>query len=358
MVAADEVSYMDDRSLDRCGRPAGNGCARRNRHRGDRAARPVPRGQGRDRRDPMSRHRPPMERRGRERDQRARRGERAPELTPDPRHRDAGYRSAGHRSAGHRTAAPAARRSGGPARRHLDTVPDLRRAPVGTAAARPPRRTPQPRGVDRRHGKVGRPVRALQKRAIRAPRIVRHYFKAGQTRRRLLAVFILTALVFSVVIARVVMLQTADAESLREAGRAQRTSETVLRASRGVIFDRNGDELALSVPATTIIANPKLVGDPSATVAALATVLASDTREAAVAAGVVHAARQELRLRRPTGVRRSGGSRRGARSERDRRRRGGSPHDARRRGRQERDRSDRHRWHRHRPASRSSTTTC
>ena len=127
--------------------------------------------------------------------------------------------------------------------------------------------------MDRRHGSARRPVRALKKRAIRAPRIVRHYFKAGQTRRRLLAVFILTALVFSIVITRVVMLQTADAEGLREAGRAQRTSERVLQATRGVIFDRNGEELAMSVPSTTITANPKLVGDPAATVAALATIL-------------------------------------------------------------------------------------
>jgi cell division protein FtsI (penicillin-binding protein 3) len=129
------------------------------------------------------------------------------------------------------------------------------------------------RAPDRRHGSSRQPVRALQKRVTRAPRIVRHYFKAGQTRRRLLAVFIVTALVFSIVIVRVIMLQTADAEGLREAGRAQRTSERVLQASRGVIFDRNGDELALSVPSTTIIANPKHVGDPATTVSTLAAVL-------------------------------------------------------------------------------------
>ncbi|MGD9996652.1 MAG: peptidoglycan D,D-transpeptidase FtsI family protein [Ilumatobacteraceae bacterium] len=107
----------------------------------------------------------------------------------------------------------------------------------------------------------------------RAPRAVRHYFRAGQTRRRLLAVLVLTALVFTIVITRVVMLQTADAEGLREAGRDQRTSETILPATRGVIFDRNGDELALSVPSTTIIANPKHVGDPASTVSTLAAVL-------------------------------------------------------------------------------------
>ncbi|MEX0847024.1 MAG: penicillin-binding protein 2 [Ilumatobacteraceae bacterium] len=85
--------------------------------------------------------------------------------------------------------------------------------------------------------------------------------------------FIASALVFGVVIGRVVMLQTTDADSLRAAGREQRTSETVLKAGRGVIFDRNGDELALSEPAITVYADPRLVNDPSATVATLASLL-------------------------------------------------------------------------------------
>ncbi len=85
--------------------------------------------------------------------------------------------------------------------------------------------------------------------------------------------FALSAIVFAIILGRVVMLQTADADQLREAGRAQRTSDTVLRASRGVIFDRNGDELALSVPSVTIIANPKLVTDAVGTVGALNKVL-------------------------------------------------------------------------------------
>ena len=90
-------------------------------------------------------------------------------------------------------------------------------------------------------------------------------FKAGQSRRRLLAVFIVTTLLFGLVIAQVIRLQTTDADSLLTAGRAQRTTITTLGASRGVIFDRNGDELSLSIPTTTIIANPKLVTDPVGT---------------------------------------------------------------------------------------------
>jgi cell division protein FtsI (penicillin-binding protein 3) len=207
--------------------------------------------------------RPPLERR--DHAARNRRATNRTDVTPDPRHRDPG-----HRSAGPRHAVPAKRRSE-PQRaevRHLRSAPD----PI-VQRAKPAVRT-QRRSIDRRHVPTRRPVRALQKRAIRAPRIVRHYFRAGQTRRRLLAVLILTAMVFSVVITRVVMLQTADSQALREAGRAQRTSELVLQASRGVIFDRNGDELALSVPSTTVTANPKLVTDPAGTVAALAALLA------------------------------------------------------------------------------------
>jgi cell division protein FtsI (penicillin-binding protein 3) len=113
----------------------------------------------------------------------------------------------------------------------------------------------------------------MQKRPSRQPRVARHLFKAGQTRRRLLAMFIAAAVVFGVVIGRVVMLQTTDADTLRAAGREQRTSETVLKAGRGVIFDRNGDELALSEPATTVYANPRLVNDPAATVTALTDLL-------------------------------------------------------------------------------------
>ncbi len=90
--------------------------------------------------------------------------------------------------------------------------------------------------------------------------------------------FTITALVFAVVVLRVIVLQTADADTLRDAGRQQRTSETVLRAGRGVIFDRNGDELALSVPATTVYADPRLVQDGPATVAALTGLLGLDAR--------------------------------------------------------------------------------
>ncbi len=132
--------------------------------------------------------------------------------------------------------------------------PDVARVGAATRSARAT-------GTDRQ---------PLQKRPVRVPCAPRHLFRAGQGRRRLVAVLVVTAVLFTVILARVVMLQTTDAGQLREAGREQRTSERVLRANRGVIFDRNGDELALSIPSTTVIANPKLVTDPEGTVRTLA----------------------------------------------------------------------------------------
>jgi cell division protein FtsI (penicillin-binding protein 3) len=98
-------------------------------------------------------------------------------------------------------------------------------------------------------------------------------FRAGNPRRRLLVVFIGSIAVFVAVILRVTFLQTAGSESLVAAGRAQRVSESVLKAQRGSIFARDGAELALSVPSTTIFADPKLITDPNGTATVLATML-------------------------------------------------------------------------------------
>ena len=146
---------------------------------------------------------------------------------------------------------PASRRAGAP-------VPSARPTakPSATRAPRPTRGAP-----------------ALQRRAIRRPRAIVHHFKAGESRRRMRILFAVSAALCFAVIGRVTLLQTAQAAGLVEAGRAQRTSETVLRAARGTIFDRNGVELALSVPKKTIIANPKLVADAAGTAATLGQLL-------------------------------------------------------------------------------------
>ncbi|MCU1389060.1 MAG: ftsI [Ilumatobacteraceae bacterium] len=116
-------------------------------------------------------------------------------------------------------------------------------------------------------------VKQTPRRVRVADRLTPGWFRAGTPRRRLIALLVGAALVFGAILVRITMLQTTDAASYTLAGTHQRTEETVLPASRGVIFDRNGDELALSVPATTIFVNPKLVLDPVGTAAVLATTL-------------------------------------------------------------------------------------
>jgi cell division protein FtsI (penicillin-binding protein 3) len=107
-------------------------------------------------------------------------------------------------------------------------------------------------------------------RRVRTPRFT---FRAGQAQRRLRFVFVVTILLFALVLGRVVWLQTVKAKGLQAAGKDQRTSETAVKAMRGTIFSRDGDELALSVPTTTLIANPKLVVDAAGTVSVVGAML-------------------------------------------------------------------------------------
>jgi cell division protein FtsI (penicillin-binding protein 3) len=66
---------------------------------------------------------------------------------------------------------------------------------------------------------------------------------------------------------------------------AQRRDNERIRADRGVIFDRNGAELAMSVPSSTVYADPALVTDPAGTAATLATMLGLTPERQATLAG-------------------------------------------------------------------------
>ena len=63
-------------------------------------------------------------------------------------------------------------------------------------------------------------------------------------------------------IGKVGYLQTVSGDEYRAAGLAARMRTTTLRAERGAIFDRNGQEIAMSVPMMTLYADPKAVVDP------------------------------------------------------------------------------------------------
>jgi len=88
----------------------------------------------------------------------------------------------------------------------------------------------------------------------------------GSPRRRLIAALFVIAIVLVTIIGRVVFLQTEEADSLRSAGASQWARSYDIPARRGTIFDRNGNELSMSVPAATISINPKLIDNGPATI--------------------------------------------------------------------------------------------
>lgn len=107
--------------------------------------------------------------------------------------------------------------------------------------------------------------------------------KRVKSRLRLSVVFL--ALLLALPAVRVVMLQTVQRGDYYAASVEQRTRIDVVRAARGVIFDRNGDELALSVPAVTIYADPRDITDAVGTARQVAVHLALTPEQEAELAG-------------------------------------------------------------------------
>jgi cell division protein FtsI (penicillin-binding protein 3) len=116
-------------------------------------------------------------------------------------------------------------------------------------------------------------------------------FGAGQPRQRLIALLGALVIVLSLVLFKVGVLQTSGGQALRVEGTRQWTRSRDVPADRGTIFDRNGEELAMSVAARSISINPKLIDDPEATAAILTNVLglSEERRQELVAAMVAKA---------------------------------------------------------------------
>jgi cell division protein FtsI (penicillin-binding protein 3) len=123
---------------------------------------------------------------------------------------------------------------------------------------------PQARGSGRRRPPPRRPPRR------RPPRRRRRRVNG---RRRLLVLLILSLLAFLAISGRLVVLQVFDAGSLDQAAARQRRMVIDLPATRGRIYDRNLNDLALSVPARAIWADPHLVKDKKRTAARLSRAL-------------------------------------------------------------------------------------
>ncbi|MDP4929136.1 MAG: penicillin-binding protein 2 [Ilumatobacteraceae bacterium] len=107
-------------------------------------------------------------------------------------------------------------------------------------------------------------------RSSKIPSVEAHH----RVKNRLRLTVVLFILALTALLGRVVLLQTIQGDAYYEASVEQRTRVNILRAARGVIFDRNGNELALSVPSTTVYADPRDITDVPAVARALSVALA------------------------------------------------------------------------------------
>jgi cell division protein FtsI (penicillin-binding protein 3) len=80
------------------------------------------------------------------------------------------------------------------------------------------------------------------------------------------------------ILVRLVVLQVKDASAYQAMARSQRVRTISLAASRGTIYDRDGHALALSLPATTVYADPDLVKQPAEEATVLAAALHLDRK--------------------------------------------------------------------------------
>jgi cell division protein FtsI (penicillin-binding protein 3) len=90
---------------------------------------------------------------------------------------------------------------------------------------------------------------------------------------RVIGMFALMALSLIVLAGRLVLLQVRDAATYEALAAEQRVRRISLPAERGTIYDRSMHELALSLPAKAVYADPAMVEDPAETVGRLAEIL-------------------------------------------------------------------------------------
>ena len=91
-------------------------------------------------------------------------------------------------------------------------------------------------------------------------------------RGRVVTVLVVLVLALGGLVYRIVDVQaTPDPRVLEEVSNP--LGEIIVPAPRGTVFDRNGRTIALSLPAATVVSDPRLIADPHAVAAALSEVM-------------------------------------------------------------------------------------
>ena len=111
-----------------------------------------------------------------------------------------------------------------------------------------------------------------------APRVAHQarVWRSGSARRRFQWFVGVAVLLLTVLVGWSIKVQVVSGSGYRAYGVAQRESSINIPAARGTIFDRDGNEMAITVPALSLYADPRAVLDPAATAHVLGQMLGFD----------------------------------------------------------------------------------
>ncbi|GAB6084918.1 penicillin-binding transpeptidase domain-containing protein [Alkaliphilus crotonatoxidans] len=96
------------------------------------------------------------------------------------------------------------------------------------------------------------------------------------SKKRLLFIFIVVNVVMFSLIVRLGWIQIVNGERYKELANAQQTRDIPIPAKRGIIYDRNGKELAISASSNTVYAKPSEIEDVDKTAKELSVILGLD----------------------------------------------------------------------------------
>lgn len=99
------------------------------------------------------------------------------------------------------------------------------------------------------------------------------------SKKRLLVIFILVNITMFALIVRLGWIQIVNGERYKELANSQQTRDIPIPAKRGIIYDRNGKELAISASSSTVWARPREIAEKKETAKILADILALDETE-------------------------------------------------------------------------------
>lgn len=99
---------------------------------------------------------------------------------------------------------------------------------------------------------------------------------SNASKKRLMLVFIVVLIMVSALVIRLGYIQIVTGEELKKGALEQWTKGIDIKSKRGIIYDKNGKKLAVSVSSYTVWASPKDIENPEGTAKAVAEVLDMD----------------------------------------------------------------------------------